>query len=566
MRDAIEDLRTLAKSQFEAGNLVAAGTIMAGLYFLDRQPETAVQAAVCLRNANCKAAANSVIDATISLDELEQSPHLIEAGICKLAINDADAAERLFARAQSADASAISLHWLGVAQRRQMRQSEAIRAFESALALDPALNGAKLELAGCFEELKDYERAAALYEDLKHTPALSTFACNRLGLCLVKSGRLDELARLLESDLYWRSLSTHYAVVSSLLWALKLAIEPRHEDVLKAIHACAGGGQKGLADAVLLTLLNLSDASPLRARYARSFAANRFFEAGEALARRYAWARIERRLKPIAFSADPDSLQRICAALERREPFSLIRLGDGEGNFLAPTFEASDPCLDDLCGRIIANWFGADGLDAGGAKALRTGLADAIDGADLLGIPNLARLAYERTNDLRGYWGVYFAALYVLDTLRRQQLVSAVIHQRLFNNESFLHALSRADGINTITCHPEFGPKLRAKLGVARGEDLVVPGEQGVPALSGETKRGRHYPDAFERTLAEIDAFASGDVVLVGAGLCGKIYVDRAKRKGCVALDVGAIVDYLVGVNSRSIFETPQFRNKHPQL
>jgi hypothetical protein len=44
-----------------------------------------------------------------------------------------------------------------------------------------------------------------------------------------------------------------------------------------------------------------------------------------------------------------------------------------------------------------------------------------------------------------------------------------------------------------------------------------------------------------------------GVLVLVGAGLIGKIFIDCARSNGAVALDVGSVFDYLAGRKTRSI-------------
>ena len=44
-----------------------------------------------------------------------------------------------------------------------------------------------------------------------------------------------------------------------------------------------------------------------------------------------------------------------------------------------------------------------------------------------------------------------------------------------------------------------------------------------------------------------------GTLVLIGAGLPAKIMADAARQVGAVALDVGSLMDYMVGLKTRTI-------------
>jgi hypothetical protein len=51
--------------------------------------------------------------------------------------------------------------------------------------------------------------------------------------------------------------------------------------------------------------------------------------------------------------------------------------------------------------------------------------------------------------------------------------------------------------------------------------------------------------------MAEISVPFPGACYLIGAGLLGKIYADRIRQLGGIAIDIGALVDGWVGINSR---------------
>jgi hypothetical protein len=52
----------------------------------------------------------------------------------------------------------------------------------------------------------------------------------------------------------------------------------------------------------------------------------------------------------------------------------------------------------------------------------------------------------------------------------------------------------------------------------------------------------------------------AGELFLVAGGLLGKIYCDRIKRSGGVAIDIGSLIDAWLGAPTRPGFFTPQDR------
>jgi hypothetical protein len=72
-----------------------------------------------------------------------------------------------------------------------------------------------------------------------------------------------------------------------------------------------------------------------------------------------------------------------------------------------------------------------------------------------------------------------------------------------------------------------------------------APGDEAAPLCE-------IYPEIVERVRA---SSRPGTLVLVGAGIIGKILVDEARQCGAVALDVGSLLDYVAGVKSRSVGE-----------
>jgi hypothetical protein len=62
----------------------------------------------------------------------------------------------------------------------------------------------------------------------------------------------------------------------------------------------------------------------------------------------------------------------------------------------------------------------------------------------------------------------------------------------------------------------------------------------------------RHYPDRFNEIIEFIrNEINPQDVVLIGAGILGKIYCHEVKVAGGIAIDLGSLFDAMVGIDSR---------------
>jgi hypothetical protein len=266
-------------------------------------------------------------------------------------------------------------------------------------------------------------------------------------------------------------------------------------------------------------------------------------------------------LEELPFSSSTEAIAAIAGAVQERRPFSLVRLGDGEGNFLANQLLPGNKFLAEQNRKILRNWFGETAeLDISYSE-LFDDLCRAIENADVLGLPQKSRVGFESTNVCRGFWGIYFSALHVINLKRRPRiLTTSVVHLDLFRNDGFLAALRSAREIHTISCHRGFGTVVRGKFGISLGVDIVVPGEMGIPEIPVESKRGTHYPEVYQAVLRGISELSPGSVVLIAAGVCGKVYARAAKDAGCAGIDIGAMADHIMGLKTRTIFRTSAFQ------
>ncbi|MGU3537394.1 glycosyltransferase [Methylobacterium sp. A54F] len=268
--------------------------------------------------------------------------------------------------------------------------------------------------------------------------------------------------------------------------------------------------------------------------------------------------------------------ERIAAAARQRQPFSLIRLGDGEGNFLAyPEAQAWHAHGDREATQRI--WWGEPRLAASEATRMSEALQEAVRDADIVGIPDPARLVaglplpcpedpYATGHDMRGL-------LVILDHLVRaarqsaeiglfrpeQLLTSCHIHADLAAFGLYEALFAEIGSVAVLTCHTSLAERLRIRFGLTVTRTILIPHERKYGSVFGYAAGEQHYPDAFERLRETLAPTHPGEVVLVAAGFLGKLYCHWIRSRGGIALDVGSIVDHWCGFNTRSL----QFRQRY---
>lgn len=265
---------------------------------------------------------------------------------------------------------------------------------------------------------------------------------------------------------------------------------------------------------------------------------------------------------------DADTIERIRLAVAAREPFSLIRLGDGEAIVLSFGNEMS---LDDLS--YLQSHWGADGVTLGDVAEVKADLETALSGADLVGIRNdvvdvsmpddlLERTGSEILNfvvaafhirpgerDSLSEIGARRLALLhrVLSRTEfssEQHFCSAWIHWELLASGALNGILEGVSEVALITSRPELEHLVASRFGT-RVSTVIVPDKfVEVP------QPGRHVPQRYHKIRSEF-TFAEGTLALVGAGIPGKVYCQWLKEAGCVAIDVGSVFDAWVGKASR---------------
>lgn len=252
-------------------------------------------------------------------------------------------------------------------------------------------------------------------------------------------------------------------------------------------------------------------------------------------------------------------LGRIQGALRSKESLSLMRLGDGEAYAMGVPEESRFRKMfeEDNCMRE-RTWWGKE-LSPEKRSKLQFNIRQAMLNANILGIPSIYRLIrdmpYEPREffDLtvnRGLWQVLRFA--TMDMKNGAIFTEDRCHQILFTRDNLLRLSADADSVVWVSCWDSS----RLNLGNSISQQWIeVPGHTRVKPVSGDSTI-ESLCDNYESILTEsLNCFAPGALVLVSAGILGKVFIDEAARRGAVALDIGAMSDYFVGIKTRSIGE-----------
>jgi hypothetical protein len=258
----------------------------------------------------------------------------------------------------------------------------------------------------------------------------------------------------------------------------------------------------------------------------------------------------------------------ICNLLRQRRPGSLVRVGDGEGMALRLAEGSSNRIHLDVFQRKVRKQNGQP-IPDDAAHAFAKAVRDAIDDADVIGFRSLdssvvgsemPRIRHYLDARKRPSWflkkvdgslGILYAREHFAQQLAQRAMVgkvvtSAWIHLGLIRHLDAI--LSAAESVIIITGRPSLENPFRERLGAKLRRFITVP----VQGYHAESLEASHYGIAPQimRELASLSDMP-GTVVLIGAGLFGKLYAHHVKAHGAVAVDLGSAFDLLSGVSTR---------------
>ena len=257
-----------------------------------------------------------------------------------------------------------------------------------------------------------------------------------------------------------------------------------------------------------------------------------------------------------AAAVDP-LLERVEAAIRDRTPLSILRVGNGEGNAISMT----KPALPETLVKAFYHEFcsqNGTSIPREEAVAFSMAVSEAIRAADVLGFRcfRVDEAAFVRraiaARDGYAALGVLYAREFLQDQLRRGSLgrkivTSAWIHLDVMPQLDRL--LRAAESIVVITGRGALRAAFEARLGSRLREFIEVPVQGYVPPSPDLSHFSRVFPEIQRRLRQPL----AGTLVLVGAGLFGKIYCNVARENGGVAVDLGSTFDILAGLTTRPV-------------
>ena len=259
---------------------------------------------------------------------------------------------------------------------------------------------------------------------------------------------------------------------------------------------------------------------------------------------------------------------RIMRAVDAREPLSLIRLGDGEGVFLPCNRFSTMKSKDQAA--IQRAWWGGTALDETDADTLGKELREAILDCDVLGIPDIERLArgtcsrqaerLSRGRNARGLLAVLDMVSGANDPefakqMRSKAITSCHIHQSFDYWGLWDLLLPRFRSVSLVTCRPTLADILSRRYDLAiRDVHLIPPERKGASSHD----HNAHFPEIYRKTQEKLSGTGPGHVVLVAGGFLGKMYCHTIKAAGGIALDIGSAADFWCGLDTREVLTSSE--------
>lgn len=252
----------------------------------------------------------------------------------------------------------------------------------------------------------------------------------------------------------------------------------------------------------------------------------------------------------------PSLLGVLKRAIADRKPFSMIRLGDGEGRFLGfPVYFSPDQ----VCSQGLRYQFGKEAveeikrrnLEHGielAALEIRNMIVEAMHDADVIGVPAPVHLKLDEQTPgplMTAKLAFLAAGLCAESDIRRlgpAKVFDTYVFRPFARAGMFDELLTGLPYLG-IVCHTDITPLISGRFKIKDAVHVKIPGHAAFSA----SRCATHYPDGYKEVMAAIRVPSPGAVFLVGAGYLGKAYCRKIKALGGVAIDVGSIFDSWIG-------------------
>ena len=462
------------------------------------------------------------------------------------------------------------LHRIGVIFRLCGAQEPALRSFKRVLEIQPSFHFAEIELGNICSDIGDKVQAIYWFRKAISSEPSYALAYIRAARLEHETGHSNAALKLLEEMppdettltdrllLYAELLQYHGRRTETVL-SYEQAIDNGCEDprvyfnylrVLTEI----GRYQKVIDKSHQFS--RKSGSNPFVAAHCAVFSGHaklalavdpvQLVEVASARQRTQAWLPVDA------------VVRRLQMAIKQCSPLSLIRLGDGEARFLAFLSQSARSLIETheaeaILNLIWENWFShpLNKVSADTINLISARFSEALMGANILGITHPKRLGTDFYH--RGYLGTLEDTVERLAQEHSELLFTdAMIHMALHRRSPFYRELLEGlPFIGVISPHAGLAERLSKHHGIRSFREYVIPGEARLPAQVLSRSGECHINDTFPFIMENLAPPFRGAVYIVAAGLLGKIYCNRVRELGGIAIDIGSIVDAWMGFNTR---------------
>lgn len=235
--------------------------------------------------------------------------------------------------------------------------------------------------------------------------------------------------------------------------------------------------------------------------------------------------------------------------IKNKKSFSFIRLSDGEGYI----FDNYSFTFDDSCNREM-HWWGEE-LESSRRKLLKDELFSAVIRADAIGLPSVFRLWRDVSKNISTidasiqFRGIFSVLNGVNSMMERNEFVNLLQVLEEKSNQFLFGNVERVKELVMLSPGVVFISSVKSEVlseifSPCEINYIEIPTHARTNGTDDYFVSEKKLPYLYEDIKNHLkDIVRPGWLVLVSAGVLGKILIDYSKALGAVALDVGECVD-----------------------
>jgi glycosyltransferase GT-like protein len=234
--------------------------------------------------------------------------------------------------------------------------------------------------------------------------------------------------------------------------------------------------------------------------------------------------------------------EQIVDRLLQPEPVSIVRLGDGESILLNAMHSIG--AFRTASEAVLRRQMGVDPT-VKQVEEIRANLIETYTHCDILGVP-----MHKHLSKLSSHWTKVAEVLKENVPKHTDKFCDIDVAYQMLDDGSYDRLLLNRPILNYISCR-DLDRGFKHQWKVERvNKFTIAPEAKFTSGYNGDS----HYPTQFNKIPRWLDVIADrhpGTLLLVGAGVIGKIYCNWWRDRGGVAMDVGAVMDIFYGKVTR---------------